>query len=141
MQRHPPKPTPHHTSSATVYDLSRFLKPPPAYTHDTRSRPPPPSRQIAQPQSLKHPSLTTNNANASAPTTSVLSLLPYVTNRGHLSEADITNIAEVAGSLRELVSLAIWGEVDSMGRDKLEESMGEVAQGVREFWGAEWVVD
>ncbi|KAF2806651.1 uncharacterized protein BDZ99DRAFT_347930, partial [Mytilinidion resinicola] len=76
------------------------------------------------------------------PKITIQHLLPYCTKRGVLNEADITNLAEVAGSLRELVAMALRGEVDALGRDVLEGAMGvEMAQGVREFWGEEWVVD
>ncbi|KAF2498317.1 hypothetical protein BU16DRAFT_604414 [Lophium mytilinum] len=157
MNSQPPPPTPQRRTiagpqaqpqsrpKATASTSSQLLKPPTHQQHP--SRPPPPPRHIPADR-RPGPTAHTNPADPFAPNhpqqprITIQDLLPYCTTRGVLSEQDITNLAEVAGSLRELVAKALQGGVDSMGGDVLEGAMGaEVGRGVREFWGEEWVVE
>lgn len=82
---------------------------------------------------------------SACPVSAVMDLLPYCTTQTKpLSRAEVIGLSDVAGSLREVVLLALRGgggvENEEMGG--LDGVLGpDRANGVMEFWGDEWVVD
>ena len=79
-----------------------------------------------------------------SPVSAVMDLLPYCTTQTKLlGRAEVISFSDVAGSFREVVSLALGAsgvEDEEMGG--LEGALGpDGAKGVREFWRNEWVVD
>ena len=71
-----------------------------------------------------------------------MDLLPFCTTKGQLDGEQIIALSDVAGSLREVVLLALGEPLAEDGGDVLAEALGqEGAEGVREFFAEEWVAD
>lgn len=71
-----------------------------------------------------------------------IDLLPYCTTQPPLSREQTIALSDVAGSLREIVFLALAALMDDKARQTLEQAVGqEVTAGIVEFWTDEWVAD
>lgn len=78
------------------------------------------------------------------PVSAVMDLLPYCTTQTKLlGRAEVISFSDVAGSLREVVLLALRDSgVEDEVMGGLEGALGpDGAKGVREFWRNEWAVD
>lgn len=59
-----------------------------------------------------------------------------------LSGDQVIALSDVAGSLKELVLLALSSTVDEGAKETLERAVGaEAAAGIVDFWVDEWVAD
>lgn len=59
-----------------------------------------------------------------------------------MSREQAIGLSDVAGSLREVVILALRARVDGEAREMLAGAVGvDAAEGVVEFWRDEWVAD
>ena len=68
-------------------------------------------------------------------------LLPNCTTQAKLDRNRVIKLSDIAGSLREVAFLAVGEYKNGEGRDVLDGAVGkECADGIREFWGDEWVV-
>jgi hypothetical protein len=60
----------------------------------------------------------------------------------HLSQDQVIALSDVAGSLKEVVLLALSAAVDEGAKEHLERAVGvEAAAGIVDFWVDEWVAD
>ncbi|KAF2468254.1 uncharacterized protein BDR25DRAFT_316369 [Lindgomyces ingoldianus] len=74
--------------------------------------------------------------------TAVMDLLPFCTSQTQLDNELLIRLSDVAGSLKEIVLLALGGAIDSCMRSTLERAVGpDVSAGIIEFWSDEWVAD
>ncbi|KAF2118276.1 hypothetical protein BDV96DRAFT_381400 [Lophiotrema nucula] len=75
-------------------------------------------------------------------TNAVEALLPYCTVHTRLTNEQVIAVSDVAGSLKELVMLALGATVDEGQKETLEKAVGvEAADGIMEFFKDEWVAD
>jgi hypothetical protein len=59
-----------------------------------------------------------------------------------MSREQVIGLSDVAGSLREVVLLALRARVDNGAREVLTRAVGEDAtEGLVEFWRGEWIAD
>ena len=110
----------------TIHSQQRHHPQLPRQSHNAPSVPPPPPRQ---------PSRTFGNA--------VNDLVPYCTTEPPLSQAQVIALSDVAGSLRELVVLALSAASGVPGRmEKLEGAVGsQAAVNIVEFFADEWEIE
>lgn len=92
------------------------------------------------------PRLNTTNAQPTArpqngtATNAAMDLLPYCTHP-HMSKEQVIGLSDVAGSLREVVLLALRAGVDDSAREVLARAVGaEAAEGIVDFFREEWCV-
>lgn len=104
----------------------------PGHHHLHRSQHPRPT--TAQRPSTSHPCV---------PRLSVTTLLPYCTTGPPLSEAQVIAISDIAGSLQELVQLALGAVAgDAECVRTLENTVGgQAAAHIAEFFMDEWELD
>lgn len=70
-----------------------------------------------------------------------MDLLPYCTYPP-MSREQAIGLSDVAGSLREVVILALRARVDVEAREMLVGAVGvDAAEGMVEFWRDEWIAD
>ncbi|KAK7191789.1 hypothetical protein DPSP01_007174 [Paraphaeosphaeria sporulosa] len=92
------------------------------------------------PPSLMTPQLH-GKANNQPPKSAYRDLLPYCTVDTPLTEQQVVRLSDIAGSLREVVALAVRARTNERARAVLREALGEgVARGVVEFWEEEFEV-
>lgn len=71
-----------------------------------------------------------------------LDLLPYCTTQTPLNKEQVVAISDIAGSLKELVMIALGAAEDGTMREVLDRAVGpEVAFGIMEFFYDDWVAD
>jgi hypothetical protein len=59
-----------------------------------------------------------------------------------MSREQVIGLSDVAGSLREVVLLALRARVDKGAREMLARAVGaDAAEGLVEFWRGEWIAD
>jgi hypothetical protein len=70
-------------------------------------------------------------------------LLPYCTTEPPLGEAQVIALSDVAGSLRELVVLALGATSGTAGcMEKLDGAVGrQAAANIAEFFADEWEIE
>ncbi|KAF9735817.1 hypothetical protein PMIN06_002181 [Paraphaeosphaeria minitans] len=103
---------------------------------DHRSR----THTYTLPPSLTTPQLRAKPNNHSAKS-AYRDLLPYCTADTLLTEQQVVRLSDVAGSLREVVVLAVRARMDERAAGVLREALGEGgARGVVEFWEEEFEI-
>ncbi|ORY05682.1 hypothetical protein BCR34DRAFT_590818 [Clohesyomyces aquaticus] len=69
-------------------------------------------------------------------------LLPFCVTGMQLNSEEVIGLSDIAGSLKEVVLLALGASVDSDTRSTIEKAVGsDAAERVILFWGEEWVAE